>query len=67
MLLGISCILGVTLNKINVLQPPQAPEIERKLEFHRVQLIGMPLLAIIPILSAGPYAGGRREDWPKGR
>lgn len=32
-------------------QPPQPPEIRRRLAFHRTQLIGVPLLAIIPILA----------------
>jgi hypothetical protein len=32
-------------------QPPQPPEIRRRVAFHRTQLIGVPLLAIIPILA----------------
>ena len=30
--------------------PPQPPPFQRKLQFHRVQLIGVPLLMILPIL-----------------
>ena len=32
-------------------QPPQPPEIRRRIAFHRTQLIGVPLLAIIPVLA----------------
>jgi hypothetical protein len=32
-------------------EPPQPPEIQRKLQFHLVQWIGMPFLILIPILA----------------
>lgn len=33
------------------LQPPQPPEITRKLQVNRVQLIGMPLIILLPVLA----------------
>jgi hypothetical protein len=32
-------------------QPPQPPPFPRKIQLHRVQLIGMPLLMLIPLLA----------------
>jgi hypothetical protein len=32
-------------------QPPQPPEIERKLQFYRFQKIGIPLILLLPILA----------------
>ena len=33
------------------LQPPKAPEIERKLKFYRLQAFGVPLIALFPLLA----------------
>ena len=32
-------------------EPPQPPNVERKIAFHRVELIGMSLIALIPLLA----------------
>lgn len=32
-------------------QPPQPPPVSRKLQFHRVQMIGVPLMMLIPVLA----------------
>lgn len=32
-------------------QPPQPPEVARKLQFHLIQLIGLPVIMLIPILA----------------
>lgn len=38
-------------NEQELPDPPKAPKTERKLRFHRTQVIGVPLLALIPILA----------------
>jgi hypothetical protein len=32
-------------------QPPQPPEVERRLQFHREQLIGVPIIMLLPVLA----------------
>lgn len=32
-------------------EPPTPPEVPRRLRFHRLQLIGVPLLAVLPVLA----------------
>ena len=34
-----------------VVEPPEPPEIERRIEFHRLQMIGMPFILLIPLLA----------------
>jgi hypothetical protein len=41
-------------------QPPQPPEIDRGLEMNRSQMIGFPIIMLIPILA---LAGMFGEDW----
>lgn len=43
--------------------PPQPPEIERKLQFHRLQKVGIPLILLIPILAlAGVFGEVAHSD-----
>lgn len=45
-----------------VSQPPQPPQLERKLRFHLTQLVGVPLLALLPVLAVvGIFGVGRGE------
>lgn len=37
--------------KQEISQPPQPPPFPRKIQLHRVQLIGMPILMLIPLLA----------------
>ena len=37
--------------KAEVSQPPQPPQVARKLRFHVLQLVGMPLMMLIPVLA----------------
>lgn len=46
----------------SVPQPPQPPEFERRLQFHLTQLIGVPLLALLPILAAFGVFGTLRDE-----
>jgi hypothetical protein len=39
------------MSEQRVSAPPKPPKIERRFEFHRTQLIGLPLMMIIPILA----------------
>lgn len=41
--------------------PPQAPAFERRLQFARLQLVGMPLVMLVPMLALAGLLGGRRE------
>ena len=43
-------------------QPPQPPEFERRLQFHPLQLVGVPLLALLPILAAFGTFGTLRGE-----
>lgn len=38
-------------------KPPQAPKIERKIQFHRLQMVGIPLILLIPILAIAGVFG----------
>ncbi|MBZ5713379.1 hypothetical protein [Nannocystis pusilla] len=42
-------------------EPPTAPEIERRLQFHRLQMIGVPLLLVAPVLALAGRLGDARE------
>jgi hypothetical protein len=41
--------------------PPPAPPLERRWQFHRLQLIGVPLLLAAPALALTGHLGGARE------
>ena len=43
-------------------QPPQPPEIKRTLQFHLTQLIGVPLLAVLPVLALLGVFGTTRGE-----
>lgn len=38
-------------------QPPSPPPFPRKVQFHRVQMIGMPLLMVVPLLALFGFFG----------
>jgi hypothetical protein len=38
-------------------EPPKPPPLQRKLQFHRVQLIGVPLLMVLPVLGLLGFFG----------
>ena len=42
--------------------PPEAPEIERKLQFYRLQMIGVPLIMLIPVLALAGLFGITRSS-----
>jgi hypothetical protein len=39
------------VNQRELSAPPEPPKIERRFQFHRTQLIGLPLIMLIPILA----------------
>lgn len=41
--------------------PPPAPPLERRWQFHRLQLFGVPLLLAAPVLALAGQLGGARE------
>ena len=43
-------------------QPPQPPEFKRRLQFHLTQLVGVPLLALLPILALFGVFGVTRSE-----
>ena len=43
--------------KAEVSQPPQPPEVARKLQFHVLQVVGIPLMMLIPILAIFGFFG----------
>jgi hypothetical protein len=42
--------------------PPDAPEIKRRLMFHPLQLIGMPLVILIPVLALLGFFGETQQN-----
>lgn len=50
------------------LTPPPAPEIERRMRFYRYQWIGIPILALIPLLALlGVFGSSRASSSATGR
>ncbi len=47
-------------------QPPEAPEIERRFKLHRAQLIGVPILLLLPVLALVGVFGEARQTLSTG-